>query len=118
MLTAHSSSLTAKSFLQNSSPAFGGFCRSARARRGRRKFRRRTFLLPASRPVRRCAWLRRLSADSGFAFREEEALRLEIEMPWRLLRIQARRAGLMQVVLLPRDLPRHLPRSPPVWLPV
>src|ERR1051325_3663449 len=99
MLTAHSSSLTAKSFLQNSSPAFGGFCRSARARRGRRKFRRRTFLLPASRPVRRCAWLRRLSVGSGFAFREEEALRLEIEMPMSRGRLQRRQEGSRQVAL-------------------
>src|SRR5450432_3314433 len=96
-LKAHCSSLVAhcsllKSFSQNSSPAFAALCRSTPAQTARRKFPRRTFRFPTFRRFRRCAWTRQLSAGSGFAFREEGALRPGIEMRICHPGIQARRA--------------------------
>jgi hypothetical protein len=63
--------------------------------------------------------LRRRSASSGFAFREEGALRPGIEMRTRHQKIQARLAESVQVAVLLGNLPTRLPRSRlasrPVW---
>src|SRR3984885_229971 len=80
----------AKSSSQNSFPASALFCRSAPAQTGLRRFLKRTFPSPGAPPVHRCAWLRPLSAVSGFAFREEEDLHSDIEMSKSRSRIQAR----------------------------
>ena len=91
-----------RSLLQKSPPASVRSCWLGSSSNNGKRFPRKTSPLPGQ-----------LSAGSGFAFREEEARRPEIEMPSRSIGIHSAPQVLRQVERLPGDLPTRLLRSQP-----
>jgi hypothetical protein len=72
LLAAHGPQLGRS--LQDCSPAFIGSCLlGSSSNPAAKNFPRKTSPLPGLDERHRCAWLRQLSAGSGFAFREEES---------------------------------------------